>query len=63
MDRQLERTKQMKPETLTPTQDPRVTPKFDSYPAEIKPKMEYLKKLVLEIAKELELPALEETLK
>ena len=44
-------------------QDPRVKPKFESYPAEVKPKMDYLRKLVLEVAKEIELPALEETLK
>jgi len=44
-------------------QDPRVTTKFNSYPAEIKPKMAYLRKLVLEVAEELQLKQLEETLK
>lgn len=44
-------------------QDPRVTPKFDSYPPEIKPKMDYLRKLILEVAEEIELTQLEETLK
>lgn len=49
--------------TLNLTQDPRVTPKFDSYPAQIKPKMDYLRKLVLEVAEETKLTQLEETLK
>ncbi len=48
---------------LTLTQDPRITPKFNSYPAEIKPKMEHLRNLILEAAEELELAYLEETLK
>ena len=48
---------------LTLTQDPRVIPKFDSYPAEVKPKMDYLRKLVIEVAEEINLTQLEETLK
>jgi hypothetical protein len=49
--------------TLSLNQDPRVTPKFDSYPTDIKPKMEFLRKLVLEVAEEIKLTQLEETLK
>jgi len=48
---------------LNLNQDPRVIPKFDSYPAEIKPQMEYLRKLVIEVAEEINLTQLEETLK
>jgi len=44
--------------------NPQVTDKFQSYPKDIKVKMDYLRKLVLETAKELESVAeIEETLK
>jgi hypothetical protein len=49
--------------TLKLNQDPRVTLKFDSYPAEIKPKMDHLRKLILEVAEEIKLTQLEEPLK
>ena len=46
------------------TSDPRVKPVFQNYPKEIYPKMMYLRKLVLEVAEEIEgLDKLEETLK
>lgn len=44
--------------------DPRVEPKFQSYPDEIRPKMEYLRRLIIETAKEIEsITEIEETLK
>ncbi|MFT4565829.1 MAG: hypothetical protein ACI9FN_000782 [Saprospiraceae bacterium] len=44
--------------------DARVDPKFNSYPTEIKPKLEYLRNLILEVASEIEgIGTLEETLK
>lgn len=53
----------MKRKTLNLKQDSRVPIKFDSYPTEIKPKMEYLRKLILEVAEDIKLTHLEETLK
>lgn len=51
-------------ETLTINQDPRVKPKFKSYPTEIKPKIEFLRSLILETAVELDsIDKIEETLK
>lgn len=45
-------------------EDPRVAPKFESYPPHILPKMAYLRQLVKEVAAEIEnLGTLEETLK
>ncbi|MEM9260997.1 MAG: DUF1801 domain-containing protein, partial [Bacteroidota bacterium] len=50
--------------SLALKQDPRVIPVFQNYPAEIKPKMEFLRSLVLETAEETEtVGGLEETLK
>lgn len=44
--------------------DPRVPEKFKSYPKEVRPKMDFLRKLVLETAQEVEsIDAIEETLK
>lgn len=44
--------------------DPRVAPKFEAYPEAIKPKIEYLRQLILETASESErITELEETLK
>lgn len=44
--------------------DPRVKAVFQEYPDEIKPKMEYLRKLILETAQEIEsITEIEETLK
>lgn len=44
--------------------DPRLVEKFDSYPEEVKPKMEFLRKLVLETAEAIEsIDTIEETLK
>ena len=44
--------------------DPRVDPKFESYPKEIKPKLEYLRSLIVETASEIQnIGELEETLK
>jgi len=49
---------------MTIDTDPRVKPKFASYPKEIKPKMEALRKLVFETAEEIDsIEHLEETLK
>lgn len=51
-------------EKLSVKTDPRVPEKFKSYPKEIRPKMNFLRKLVLETAEELEsIEAIEETLK
>ena len=44
--------------------DPRVPEKFNSYPKAVKPKMDFLRKLVLETAEEIEsISSIEETLK
>ena len=44
--------------------DPRVPEKFKSYPKAVKPKMDFLRKLVLETAQEIEsISSVEETLK
>ena len=44
--------------------DPRVPEKFKAYPKAVRPKMEFLRKLVLETAKEIEsITSIEETLK
>lgn len=43
--------------------DPRVKAVFDNYPKEVLPKMMHLRNLILETAEELEIDALEETLK
>ncbi len=48
---------------MTVTTDPRVPIKFQSYPEHIRIKMERLRTLVLETAKEIHLDQLEETLK
>lgn len=49
---------------LTIKKDPRVELKFQSYPAEIKPKLDYLRTLILETAtEEARIEELEETLK
>ena len=45
------------------TSTPNVREKFKSYPSHIRPKIKQLRKLILDTAKEIELPALEETLK
>ncbi len=51
-------------ENLNLTQDERVEPKFDTYPPHIRPKIDYLRALVLETAEEIPLVSkLEETLK
>lgn len=42
---------------------PAVQNLFNNYPKEVKPKLEYLRSLILETANELELDSLEETLK
>ncbi len=42
---------------------PNVKEKFKTYPSHIRPKIKHLRKLILDTAKELKLPALEETLK
>lgn len=45
-------------------QNPKVEPKFKSYPKEIKPKINFLRKLILETAKEIDsIEEIEETLK
>jgi len=50
--------------TLKVNSNPKVTTKFDSYPKEIKPKLEHLRRLVLETANEIEsISEIEETLK
>ena len=46
-----------------PSQPDKVKAVFDKYPKEVKMQMKFLRKLVLEVAKELELNDLEETLK
>ncbi|MFS4491540.1 DUF1801 domain-containing protein [Maribacter sp. 2308TA10-17] len=43
--------------------DPSVELKFNAYPKEIKPKLNYLRKLILEVANEDSIEELEETLK
>ena len=43
--------------------DPRVKPKFQSYPDHIRPKMDRLRSLVMDAAEEAGIPHLEETLK
>lgn len=49
---------------LTIDKDSRVEPKFQTYPKEIRPKLEYLRGLILEVAKEEDsIFELEETLK
>ena len=49
---------------LTLTTSPKVQEKFQSYPSEIRPKMEFLRNLILETAQELDaVQTLEETLK
>lgn len=53
-----------KVKTLKITTDPRVHSKFESYPDEVKPKLEYLRKLIIETATEIgSITELEETLK
>jgi len=50
--------------TLKINQNPAVEPKFESYPKEIRPKLEYLRNLIIETAKETEsIEEIEETLK
>jgi hypothetical protein len=50
--------------SLTINQNPKVAPKFQSYPTEIKPKIEFLRNLIIETAEELEeIQEIEETLK
>ncbi len=50
--------------TLSITTSPEFKAKFSSYPSHIRPKMDYLRELVIETAKELpEVDAIEETLK
>ena len=41
----------------------KVKDKFKTYPSHIRPKVKHLRKLILDTAKELDLPELEETLK
>ncbi len=48
---------------LTLRSNPSVELKFKEYPKEIKPKLNYLRKLILEVAKESAIDELEETLK
>lgn len=49
---------------LNINQDPRVKPKFDSYPNNVKKKLEVLRKLIFQAAKEIEsIEEIEETLK
>lgn len=49
---------------LTINKNPKVDPKFQSYPPEIKPKLDFLRKLIIETAKEIEsIQEIEETLK
>lgn len=49
---------------ITLNQNPEVFTKFESYPKEVKPKLEYLRALILETAKECNhVSAIEETLK
>ena len=49
---------------LKVNQNPKVETKFDSYPKGIKPKINYLRKLIIETAKEIEsITEIEETLK
>ena len=43
--------------------DPRVEPKFASYPDHIRPKMDHLRTLVIQAAEEADIGSLEETLK
>ena len=45
------------------TTTPNVKDKFKSYPTHIRPKIKQLRKLILDTAKEIDLPSLEETLK
>lgn len=48
---------------LTINQNPAIRDKFDGYPKHIKPKLQLLRKLILETAAENEISTIEETLK
>jgi len=45
------------------TSNPSVKEKFKAYPPAIRPKIKHLRKLILDTAKDMEIPELEETLK
>ena len=43
--------------------DPRVNLKFNNYPSNILPKMQFLRSIIIDVAEELDIPEIEETLK